>query len=140
MLFFCLCNSMFSTAPTVLAYFSTFSGNSLCHSLCLWTVKTAGIHGAILVNRDRSAMAHQRIGIVAPYRPTPTAVRSICVFCSSLSEHRRYIARACRCGVRRGGRADETWLNREHLQSVSKTGARCRRGTCTGAEVGLKIT
>src|SRR5436309_289342 len=44
------------TLPTVLACFSTFLSNSLCHSLCLSSEKTAGFHGAILQIRKRWAM------------------------------------------------------------------------------------
>jgi len=43
---------MFSMLPTVLACFSTFSSNSLCHSLCLRSVKKPGFHGAILLIQD----------------------------------------------------------------------------------------
>jgi len=47
---------MFSMLPTVLACFPTFFDNSLCHSLCLRSVKKAGFHGAILVIRNSWAM------------------------------------------------------------------------------------
>jgi hypothetical protein len=56
----CFCSSLlistFSMLPTVLPCFSTFSSNSLCHSLCRREAKKPGFHRAILLIRDSWAM------------------------------------------------------------------------------------